>query len=167
VLNFVPLLSGNPNFEVYASGYSGLVSALGDVSYDVPGYVEFVPDAGWDVVLESFDIGSWSFSNYPNSQVRVVDAVGTTLFDSGVFTFPGNTVSQFLTAPIRSSSALRLYINDFGDLGLDNVRFSQAVSAVPEPSAWALCLAGAAALAWAARARRAGGRARTEGAKSR
>lgn len=167
VLNFVSLLAGNPDFEVYSTGYSGLLSALGDGNFNVPGYVEFVPDAGWDVVLEGFDIGAWSASSYPNSQVRVVDALGATLFDSGVFTFPGNTVSQFLTAPIRSSSALRLYINDFGDLGLDNVRFSQAVSTVPEPSALALFLVGAGVAGCMARARRAGGRARTEGARSR
>jgi len=160
VLNFVPLLSGNPNFEVYASGYSGLASALGDNNFNVPGYIEFVPDAGWDVVLEGFDIGAWSSSSYPNSQVRVVDATGATLFDSGVFTFPGNTVLSYLSTPIRSASALRLYISDLGDLGLDNVRFSQAVSTVPEPSAWSLLLAGAGAVDWAARARRPRGQAR-------
>lgn len=160
VLNFVPLVSGNPNFEVYPGGYSGLASALGDGSFNVPGYVEFVPDAGWDVVLEGFDLGAWSASSYPDSQVRVVDALGTTLFDSGVFTFPATTVLQYLATPIRSASALRLYISDFGDLGLDNVRFSQAVSTVPEPSAWSLLLAGAGAVVLATRARRPRGQAR-------
>jgi hypothetical protein len=142
VLSFVPLVSGNPNFEVYSSGYSGLISALGDVSYNVPGYVELTPDAGWDVVLESFDLGAWSTSSYVDSQVRVVDAAGLTRLDTGLFTFPGSTVYTYPASPIRSSSALRLYISDFGDLGLDNLRFSQ-VSTVPEPGALALCIAGA------------------------
>lgn len=74
----------------------------------MPCYVEFVPDASWDVVLTGFDIESWSTSNYPNSPVRMVDALGATLFDSGLFTFPGNTVRQYMATPIRSSSALRL-----------------------------------------------------------
>jgi hypothetical protein len=48
----------NPNFEVYGAGYSGLINALGDNSNNVPGFVELIPDAGWDVVLESFDLGA-------------------------------------------------------------------------------------------------------------
>lgn len=160
VLNFVPLVSSNTDFEVYASGYSGLASALGDTSFNVPGYIELVPDAGWDVVLQSFDIGAWSASSYPNSQVRVVDGLGATLFDTGVFTFPGNTVSQFLSEPIRSSSALRLYVSDFGDLGIDNVRFSQVASTVPEPATWALFLAGAGVAVGRVRTRRPRGCAR-------
>lgn len=142
VLSFVPLVAGNPNFEVYGAGYSGLIHALGDNSYNVPGYVELTPDAGWDVVLESFDLGSWSTSSYPNSQVRVVNTAGTTFLDTGLFTFPGNTVYTYPGSLVRSSSALRVYISDFGDLGLDNLRFSQ-VSTVPEPGALALALAGA------------------------
>ena len=152
VLSFVPLVAGNPNFEVYGGGYSGLINALGDNSYNVPGYVELTPDAGWDVVLESFDLGSWSTSSYPNSQVRVVNTAGTTFLDTGLFTFPGNTVYTYPGSLVRSSSALRVYISDFGDLGLDNLRFSQ-VSSVPEPGALALCLAGAGLLLPLARMR--------------
>jgi hypothetical protein len=107
VLDFVPTGSASP-FSVYSSGYSGLVSALGHGSFNVPGYVEFTPDAGWDVVLTSFDLGAWSSSSYPNSRIQVVDTGGTLHFDSGVFTFPAITVLSYLPTPIRSSLPLRL-----------------------------------------------------------
>ncbi len=151
VLDFVPTGSTTP-FSVYSSGYSGLVSALGHTSFNVPGYVQFTPDAGWDVVLTSFDLGAWSSSSYPNSRIQVVDTAGTVFFDSGVFTFPATTVLSYLPAPIRSTLPLRLVVQDFGDLGLDNVQFSQ-VATIPEPGTWAMWLAGAAVLGGLARRR--------------
>jgi hypothetical protein len=153
VLDFVPTSTTSP-FSVYSSGYSGLLSALGHSSFNVPGYVQFTPDAGWDVVLTNFDLGAWSASSYPNSRIQVVDTGGTVHFDSGVFTFPATTVLSYLPTPIRSSLPLRLVIEDFGDLGLDNVQFSQ-IPTIPEPGTWAMWLAGAAVLG--ALARRRGG----------
>ncbi|MDH4392827.1 MAG: PEP-CTERM sorting domain-containing protein [Aquabacterium sp.] len=153
VLNFVSLLANNPNFEVYTAGYHTLGHALGDNNFNVPGYVELIPDAGWDVVLERFDLGSWGASSYTNSRVRIADAADTTLLDTGLFTFPGSTMLSYPANPIRSSTALRVYINDFGDLGLDNFQFSQA-AAVPEPGTWALWLAGMGVLGMLARRRR-------------
>jgi MYXO-CTERM domain-containing protein len=151
VLDFVPTSTSFP-FSVYASGYSGLVSALGHNSFNIPGYVQLTPDAGWDVVLTSFDIGAWGGASYPDSRIQVVDTAGTVHFDSGVFTFPGNTVRSYLPEPIRSSLPLRLVVQDFGDLGLDNLQFSQ-VATVPEPGTWAMWLAGAAVLGGLARRR--------------
>lgn len=153
VLNFVPLVSTQPNFEVYTSGYSGLLSALGDNAFNVPGYVELIADAGWDVVLESFQLGAWSTGSYPNSQVRIADTLGNTYFDSGLFIFPGGTVYTYPSTPIRSSGALRVYISDFGDLGLDNFKFSQAAT-VPESETYAMLLAGLGIFGFALRTRK-------------
>jgi PEP-CTERM motif len=129
------------DFRTYASGYGTLQNALGHVNFDVPGYFRFTPDAGFDVVLQGFDIAGWSAGSYPNSQIRIVDGSGTTLYDSGLFTFGPNTVLNLPQAPIRSSGPLTVYVNDFGDLGIDNVVFSQ-VSSVPEASTLAMLLAG-------------------------
>ena len=152
-LIFVSLVPGNTSFDVYNSGYSGLIAALGDNAFNVPGYVELIADAGWDVVLEGFDLGAWSASSYPNSQVRIADTLGNTYFDTGLFTFPGNTVRHYPPSAIRSTAPLRVYISDFGDLGLDNFQFSQ-VASVPEPGTWALLLAGMGLLGAQVRRRR-------------
>ena len=85
----------------------------------------------------------------------MLDAQGNTLFDTGLFTFPGNTVFSYPASPIRSSVALRVYISDFGDLGLDDFQFSQTAT-VPEPGTWALLwMAGVGQLGALARRRRA------------
>lgn len=141
VLDFVPLVSWNPDFEVYSSGYSGLSNALGDTNFNVPGYVELIADAGWDVVLEGFQLGAWGSNSYANSQIRIENTAGTIFFDSGLFTFPGNTVYSYPASPIRSSTPLRIYIRDFGDLGLDNLQFSQ-VATVPDAETYSMMMLG-------------------------
>jgi MYXO-CTERM domain-containing protein len=152
VVDFVPTSSGSP-FSVWNGGYGSLVQALGHGSFNVKGHVEFTPDPGWDVVLEDFDIAGYATSSYPDSRIRVVDTAGTVLFDSGVFTFPGTTTyASYLDAPIRSTLPLRLVIDDFGDLGIDNVVFSQ-VATIPEPGTWAMWLAGVGVLGTLARRR--------------
>lgn len=138
-LDFVP--EGSQPFSVYNSGYATLQYALGHSSFNVPGQVRFTPDAGWDVVLQGFDIAAWSQASYANSRIRIVDGSGTTRYDSGLFTFGPNTVLHLAPAPIRSSGPLTVFVNDFGDLGIDNVVFSQ-VSSVPELPPLALLLAG-------------------------
>ncbi|MBL8351081.1 MAG: hypothetical protein JNL87_12310 [Burkholderiaceae bacterium] len=152
VLDFV---ASRGAFSVYATGYAGLQSALGHSSYDVPGLIRLTPDAGFDVVLQGFDIAAWSSGSYPNSRIRVVDAAGTPLVDSGVFTFGPNAVQRLPAAPIRSSLGLEILVSDFGDLGVDNLVFGQAAT-VPDAPAAPMMLAGLGPLG-AKRARKSAG----------
>lgn len=151
VLDFVPTGTVPLQFTVYSTGYHTLSNALGHTNFNQPGYIEFTPDPGWDVVLSSFDVAGWSVNAYPDSRIQIVDTAGTVYFDTGLFTFPARTVIAY-TPEIRSTLPLRLLINDFGDLGLDNVVFSQ-VATIPEPGTWVLWLAGLAALGTLARQR--------------
>lgn len=151
VLDFVPA-SGTP-FSVYSGGYASLVNALGHSGFNQPGYVQLTPDAGFDVVLSGFQLAAWSSSSYPDSRIQVLDSAGTVLLDSGLFTFAPNIVLNYPNAEIRSSLPLRIWINDFGDLGLDNVVFGQATT-VPEVSTAAMLLAGLAVMGRLARRRR-------------
>lgn len=129
-------------FSTWFGGYGDLQKALGHIFFNVPGEVVLIPDAGFQVTLHGFDIGAFN-TDYPDSRVRVLDSAGTVRFDSGVFTalFKPNGVDvghySFPLNPITSSLALRIEVTEYGDLGLDNVHFSQ--SAVPLPAAaWLL-----------------------------
>lgn len=147
--------SGRP-FSIYSAGYATLLNALGHGNYDEPGHVQLTPDAGFDVVLSSFQLAGWSAGSYANSRIRVVDTAGTTYLDTGLFTFAPSTVLTYPGSSIRSSLPLRIVVDDFGDLGLDNVVFSQ-VSSVPEAPPLAMLAAGLAVLGLVSR-RRAGPR---------
>ncbi len=150
VVDFVT--NNNSNFTIYASGYASLVNALGHSSFNVPGYVQLTPDAGFDVVLMGFQVAGWSVSSYPNSRIRVIDLASNSFLDTGLFTFGTNTVLSYPAQPIRSSLGLRIMVDDFGDLGLDNLVFGQ-VASVPEASTVTMLLAGLVAVGGLARRR--------------
>lgn len=142
---FVPLSTTTP-FTVYRNGYGSLSNALGHGNFDVPSEIRFTADPGFEVLLSSFQLGGWSASAYPNSRVWVTDDRGAVLWDTGLATWPATTTRSYSFAePLRSTGTLTLHINDLGDLGLDNVVFSQ-VAVVPEPQTWALMLGGLAAV---------------------
>jgi hypothetical protein len=126
--------------SVYGSGYATLTNALGHSGFNQPGYVQLTPDAGYDVVLTSFDVAAWSNSSYPDSRLRVVDTAGTVFLDTEPFIFGPGFVATW-PGSARSSLPLRIIVNDFGDLGIDNITFGQ-VASVPEVSPLVMMLAG-------------------------
>lgn len=139
VLEFVALNSGSP-FTSWATGYGTLLGALGHGSFNVRSEIRFSADAGFETVLHRFDLAGWMSSTYPESRIWVTDSMGAVLFDTGRFTWPANTTTRY-TPEVRSTGLLTLHIEDLGDLGLDNVVFSQA-AVVPEPQTWALMAGG-------------------------
>lgn len=147
VLDFLHLTAATPH-TVFSSGYGSLQHALGHGMYGVRSEVRFTADPGFDIVLTGFDLAGWRSSTYPNSRIWVTNSANEVLFDTGVFTWAGGATTHYLPAPVRATGSLTLHINDLGDLGLDNVVFSQ-VSTVPEPAGWVLALGGLAAIgAW-------------------
>lgn len=152
-LDFVAL--NNPStFTKWPNGYGSLLDALGHSSFNVRSEIRFTADAGFETVLHRFDLGGWSTSPYPDSRIWVTDSAGAVLFDTGTFVWPANTTTRY-TPEVRSTGTLTLHIDDLGDLGLDNLLFSQA-AVVPEPQAWALMAGGLLGLGCSVRRR--GGR---------
>jgi hypothetical protein len=148
VTNSIPLTS-------WVSDYLPLTNALSSIEFDTHGYVELIPDAGYDVVLSSFQLSAFADESFPDSRIFVTEGTHATLFDTGTFTFDAGAVQTYPLGPLRSSTGLRINIHDFGDLGLDNIAFSQ-VPTIPEPQPYALWLAGMGlfgAIAWNARRR--------------
>ncbi|MCV2354624.1 PEP-CTERM sorting domain-containing protein [Paucibacter sp. B2R-40] len=138
--------------SLWSSGYASLLGALGHGAFNVPYQIDFVPDAGWNITLQGFDIATWSSGTYP-TDIRIWD-------DKGSFAQPNllsfasalnpQTVYQPLSAPVAGTGTVHLYLNNLGSTGLDNIAFTQ--SPVPEPAALLLISAGLAAF-WARRVR--------------
>jgi len=130
----------NGGIDLWGPGYGDLINVLGHQQFAVPGSVDLVPDAGYDVVLNSFDIGGWNLVDYEGS-VRILDGMGMVLYDSGTVTFPGDAHLTFPPSPIQSDTGLKIDLVFFGDNGIDNINFSQS-PAVPEPSQVTLLVLG-------------------------
>lgn len=151
-LNFV-VPSTAPS--LWATGYAGnqMPWALGHSAFDVPFRLEFVPDAGYQVTLHGFEIGTWASGSY-QTDIRVWDEAGSfdqpNLFASDSLLVP-NTVYLPLTGPLTGQGTLHLYLNNLGSTGLDNIHFSQSL--VPEPASLALMGLGISGVLLAARRR--------------
>jgi hypothetical protein len=105
--------------------------------------IDLTPQAGYEVVLNSFDLVSYANGTYTDQPVRVYDANYNLLADFGPQSVT-STHSRF--APnLVSTGMLRLQYGDNYDVGINNVNFDQF--AVPEPTSLAISLFGAAALA--------------------
>ncbi|MPZ46677.1 MAG: hypothetical protein GEV05_25490 [Betaproteobacteria bacterium] len=151
-VDYIPVSNSIP-FTNWVSDYATLTNALSSIEFDTQGYIQLTPDAGFDVVLNSFQVAAWLDESFPDSRIFVADTAGATLFDTGTFTALPGVVQIYPTGPLRSSTGLRINIHDFGDLGVDSIAFSQ-VPTIPEPQIHALWIAGLAlvgTIAWKSR----------------
>lgn len=141
----------------WADGYAGLK----DVAYGASGgtpEIAFLPAAGYQVKLLSFELGSWGGTER-STQVSLLD--GATSVFSQAFsvartpvTFDDKNKANYALPDLWSTAGLRLRFGPDGyNVGIDNIKFQ--VTPVPEPGTLALFLAGIGMMGFAIR-RRAG-----------
>ena len=105
------------------------------------------------VMMTHFDMGAWP-SRTGTSTVTASEIGGM----SALFTYSGNigagsTTHTSFDTDLSSTQGLRIEFRDEAfNVGIDNVIFT--ISAVPEPSTWALMFAGLAGVVGVARRRR-------------
>ena len=142
---------------LWLSGYGDLLDNAFTCSAGAGvGEFTFTPAAGYQVTLNSFDVGEYVGRVPGTAEVRVFDlALSSTLFTGSQAL--GATGHWTVTPNLTSSSGLVLQWGDNWDYGIDNISVTVAPLAttpVPEPMTIALVGAGLVALAGVARARR-------------
>ncbi len=110
----------------------------------------FAPISGYQVTLDSFNIGAWLNREGAPSEYTIFDGLGATLFSSGSISVgqPGN-LSNFYIVGLTSANGIGLkWGPESYNVGVDNVSFSASrivpidPGGVPEPATWAMMLAG-------------------------
>ena len=133
--------TGAGSVQWWADSYSTLTSVIFGTSGQQVG-VFLKPLSGYQVTLNGFDLGMYPNSTH-QSQVTIADGLSNTLLSTGFQNFPGNVPTHF-AGPYTSASGIYVLFGPDGyNGGIDNIDFTvSAVSAVPEPSTWAMMILG-------------------------
>jgi hypothetical protein len=152
-----PGVNGETNGYLWNEDYGDLTNVIYDNFANWLTEVRFTAAPGYQVTLESFDIAAWpSTVNNTSLAGMTVKAVtdanspgSVTLWSAGPDgavlvrgDVAGVDVHDHYTpnVTVQSGTTLSLLYGDHGNLGIDNIRFSQSL--IPEPASLAL-LAGA------------------------
>lgn len=152
-----PRINDGRSLRWWAENYNDLYGVLWADSSDADSRarIEIKPLGGKTVTLTHFDFGA--FLNSTRDTTINVFAIGNPI---ALFTYAGPVGSGLMhngfDLNVSSTTGLRLEWKDSAfNVGVDNVTFTlDAVGAVPEPSTYALLLAGLAVCGAAARRRR-------------
>ena len=141
------------NYYFWDTGYNDLTN----VAYGTYGgtlIIDFIANPGYEVTLESFDLGNYlDFGDTTQFHVYDLADLVTPLSSSTGITVDYSTTSHSsFTVGLSSTVGLRLQLGpDLYNIGIDNIEFSS--TAVPEPGTLALAGLGIAALGWRRRRR--------------
>lgn len=144
------------HLDFWDVNYGGLTNVVYNVNH-TGHYAELtlVPEAGWAVKLNSFNMAGFSLADHADSTVRIVDGSGNVLVEYASVTIlgAGSTYSTFTPNLFHNGPVSIRFGFDDWNVGIDNVNFDQ-VAAVPEPAAYGMLLAGLGFLALASTRRR-------------
>lgn len=145
------------NLDFWHDSYGDLSKvAFSVTSSDHFAEITLVPEPGWAIRLNSFDMAGYPVTDHPNSQVRILDGTSNTiLVDYSPVTIlgSGGTHSTFTPGLTHNGPiSIRFGYNDW-NVGIDNINFDQ-VTAVPEPETYAMLLAGLGLIGFMARRRK-------------
>jgi hypothetical protein len=118
---------------------------LTDVAYPVNpvsvGEISLVPEPGWAVRLNSFDLAGWFHTDRPDQPLLILDGGYNELMTLSPFDVEGNFVApqhSSVVLDLTHAGTVRIQFADNWNVGIDNVDFDQ----VPEPGTLALLGAG-------------------------
>jgi hypothetical protein len=127
---------GENSLKFWSTEYSDLINvAFGAI--DTTPEIFLSPSPGFQVTLNSFQLGAWPDMNR-TTQVSLLTGSGLTLFHIDPFIVSGTTSANFSFSGLTSADGIRIQFGpDGNNVGIDNIDFT--VAAVPIPAAgWLL-----------------------------
>lgn len=149
------------HLEFWNNDYGDLTKVAYPSANGTVGEIAIVPAEGYGVRVVSFEMAGYSHQDRTNTVMRILDGSGNVLLNfaaSGSVAIQGDGSGpqhSTFTPNLTFAGAVRLQWGTDWDIGLDNLKFEAVpLSAIPEPSTWALLGLGAAGvLGWRRRRR--------------
>lgn len=118
------------NLDYWSDNYGDLVDVAYPIQDEFLGEITLIPEPGYSVRLNSFDLAGYPGETQSNQTVMVLDHDFNTLVDYSPFNVTGIDHNTF-TPNIVSSQAIRIQYGTSWNAGIDNINFDQ--EPVPEP----------------------------------
>lgn len=149
----------NPGLEsmrFWASGYSDLIGvAYFGLAFpsSKPAGVYLTPISGYEITLNSFDLGS--FGGAHTTQLTLRGGDGSLISSTGFFLSNGATRNSFAPGLTRADGFRIEFGPDNFSIGIDNINYTVSqIGVVPEPATWAMVILGVGAAGGMMRRRR-------------
>ena len=127
------------SLSYWDTGYGDLVDVAFPGAASNLAELSLVPEPGWRVRLNGFDIAGWLQTDHPNQTLRILDENFNSMIDYSPVVIHGAGPTHDSYAPnLTSAGRLRIQWGPDWNVGIDNVSFSQV--AVPEPSSLLLAV---------------------------
>ncbi len=131
--------------DLWNAGYGDLPNVAFAATNGYYAEITLTADAGLDVVLNSFDIASYTSVERPVAQLQILDGARNVLWNADGHTIPAGNVHSSFSPGIRGNVLILRWGDDW-NTGVSNINFDQA-NPVPEPATLTiLSLAAVAAL---------------------
>jgi hypothetical protein len=140
------------NLEFWEDGYSDLANIAFAVQSGNLSEISLVAAPGYNVTLESFDLGGYLRSDKLDQRVRILDANYNVVLDYTPYDVEGDSGHSSL-APNVTRTVLRIQYGPDWNTGIDNIVFSQSpiTSRVPDAGSSLVLLGSVATLLAGAR----------------
>lgn len=136
--------AGLESMRFWAGGYSDLIGvAFVGLAFPSPkpAGVRLIPISGYQITLNSFDLGS--FGGARTTQLTLRGGDGSLISSTGFFLSNGATRNSFTPGLTRADGFRIEFGPDNFNVGIDNINYTVSpIGVVPEPATWAMLILG-------------------------
>lgn len=110
----------------FPSNYGDLINVAMPANFFSIAEIVLIPDEGWGVTLNQFDMAAWPSVDLAADLLAVYDSVGNELWNSnGTLLISSGPSHEQFTPAVSSDGPLTIRWGNTWDIGIDNIHFDQ------------------------------------------
>lgn len=125
------------NLDYWSDNYGNLEDVAYPVNDGYLGEISLIPENGYSVQLNSFDLGGWYQETKQDQTIRVLDSNSNLIADYSPFDVTGDGHNT-LTPNIVSDEQIKIQFGPSWDTGIDNINFDQTTASTEVPESFTM-----------------------------